>query len=284
MQLEFSGQFFEKSSSDFIKIRPAGAEMFHADGQTNGDRHDKTSRQFSQFCRRAQNQSLNCTPLRMNRRAVVVPFVWSRIPFWVITGTVDRQSFGNYYLFPAPVLQAWNCGNICTAHSQRITLLSFFFRISKWRLTFLLTDIFDIHPSFFFLNIHLFCNSCYFLLRETGELDCPYSVRPRGGLLSRMWSRLYVCGNHKRVFPFTFENANNRSVKVCFMRMPVVTITMGNWLKVYQGWGEYFDSSGKELEHVGDACVRRDLITRPLRPILLGWSNQEVWGGGNVHC
>jgi len=34
MQLEFSGQFFEKSSSSFIKIRPMGAELFHADGQT----------------------------------------------------------------------------------------------------------------------------------------------------------------------------------------------------------------------------------------------------------
>jgi len=81
MQLEFSGQFFEKSSSNFVKIRPVGAEMFHADGQTNGDRHDATNRQFSQFCRRTQNQSLNCTPLRVNRRAVVEPSVWSRIPF-----------------------------------------------------------------------------------------------------------------------------------------------------------------------------------------------------------
>ena len=69
----------------------------------------------------------------------------------------------------------------------------------------------------------------------TGELDWPYSVRPCSGLLSRMWSRLYVCGNHKHVFPFTFENANNRRVKVCFMRMPVVAITMENGLKVYQG-------------------------------------------------
>jgi hypothetical protein len=36
-----------------IKIRPLGAEMFHADGQT--DRHDETSRRFSQFCESAKN-------------------------------------------------------------------------------------------------------------------------------------------------------------------------------------------------------------------------------------
>jgi len=126
MQLEFSGQFFEKSSSNFIKIRPVGAEMFHADGRSNGDRHDETNRQFSQFCRRAQNQSLNYTPLRINRRAVVEPSVRSCIPFWVITGTVDGQSFGNYYLFPAPVLQAWNCGNLhCTLATDNAPLIFF---------------------------------------------------------------------------------------------------------------------------------------------------------------
>jgi hypothetical protein len=74
MQLEFSGQFFEKSSN-FIKIRPMGAELFHADVQTNRDKHDETNRRFSQFCKRAQNQILNYSPLRMNRPAVVEPSV-----------------------------------------------------------------------------------------------------------------------------------------------------------------------------------------------------------------
>jgi hypothetical protein len=36
MKLEYSQQNFEKYSvSNFIKIRPVGAELFHADGQTD---------------------------------------------------------------------------------------------------------------------------------------------------------------------------------------------------------------------------------------------------------
>jgi hypothetical protein len=33
--------------SNFMKIRTVGAELFHADGQT--DRHDETNSLFSQF-------------------------------------------------------------------------------------------------------------------------------------------------------------------------------------------------------------------------------------------
>jgi len=36
MKLEISGQVFEKdSNSNFMKIRPVRAEMFHADGKTD---------------------------------------------------------------------------------------------------------------------------------------------------------------------------------------------------------------------------------------------------------
>jgi len=35
-----------------MKIRPVGAELFHAEGRT--DRHDETNNSFSQFCERAQ--------------------------------------------------------------------------------------------------------------------------------------------------------------------------------------------------------------------------------------
>jgi hypothetical protein len=35
MDLEFSGQIFEKYSAHSIKLRPVGAELFHADGQTD---------------------------------------------------------------------------------------------------------------------------------------------------------------------------------------------------------------------------------------------------------
>jgi hypothetical protein len=35
-----------------MKIRPLGAELFHADRLT--DRHDEANSRFSQFCERAQ--------------------------------------------------------------------------------------------------------------------------------------------------------------------------------------------------------------------------------------
>jgi len=50
MNLEFSRRTFEKYVSYFIKIRLVGAELLHADGQT--DRHGEANRRFSQFCER----------------------------------------------------------------------------------------------------------------------------------------------------------------------------------------------------------------------------------------
>jgi len=37
---------------NFIKIRPAGTELFHADTRT--DRHDEAVSRFLQFCERAK--------------------------------------------------------------------------------------------------------------------------------------------------------------------------------------------------------------------------------------
>jgi len=37
--------------SNFLKIRPVVAKLFHADGQM--DRHDEANSRFSQFCERA---------------------------------------------------------------------------------------------------------------------------------------------------------------------------------------------------------------------------------------
>ena len=37
--------------SNFMKIRPVEAELFHAGGRT--DRHDEAHSRFSQFCERA---------------------------------------------------------------------------------------------------------------------------------------------------------------------------------------------------------------------------------------
>ena len=43
-----------------MKIHPVGAELFHADGQT--DRHDEASSRFSQFCeKRLKSKQYNCS-------------------------------------------------------------------------------------------------------------------------------------------------------------------------------------------------------------------------------
>jgi hypothetical protein len=49
MELEFSGQIFEKifDLSNFVEVRPVGAE-FHADGRTC-----EADSRFSQFCERS---------------------------------------------------------------------------------------------------------------------------------------------------------------------------------------------------------------------------------------
>ena len=53
MKLGFPRQIFEKKAgvSNLIKNRPVGAQLFHADRQT--DRHDEANNRFSQFCKRA---------------------------------------------------------------------------------------------------------------------------------------------------------------------------------------------------------------------------------------
>jgi hypothetical protein len=52
MKLAFSKQFLKNSGiSNFMKIRPVGAEFFHADGRT--DRQDKAHSSFSQLCESA---------------------------------------------------------------------------------------------------------------------------------------------------------------------------------------------------------------------------------------
>jgi hypothetical protein len=55
MKLEFSRQIFEKifKLQKFMKIRPVGDDLFHADRGTDTDRHDEANSRFSQFCERA---------------------------------------------------------------------------------------------------------------------------------------------------------------------------------------------------------------------------------------
>jgi hypothetical protein len=49
MELEFSRDIKKNTQiSNFMKIRPVGTELFHADGRTY--RHDEANSRFSQFC------------------------------------------------------------------------------------------------------------------------------------------------------------------------------------------------------------------------------------------
>ena len=56
MNLDLFDRFSKNAQiSNFLKIRPVGAELFHADGQTDGktDRHDEINSRFLQFPERA---------------------------------------------------------------------------------------------------------------------------------------------------------------------------------------------------------------------------------------
>ena len=52
-----------------MKIRPVGAELFHADGQTQADKSDEGNNSFSKFRERAQKNTetpaiSRCSPNR----------------------------------------------------------------------------------------------------------------------------------------------------------------------------------------------------------------------------
>ena len=59
VELEFSTHTFEKKAqvSSLIKIRPVGAELFHADTRT--EKYEEANSRFSQFCERALKQILS---------------------------------------------------------------------------------------------------------------------------------------------------------------------------------------------------------------------------------
>jgi hypothetical protein len=56
--------------SNFIKVRPVGAQLFHADRRTDG--HDEAYSRFSEFCKPPENAT---EPLRkgMNKELLTTP-------------------------------------------------------------------------------------------------------------------------------------------------------------------------------------------------------------------
>jgi hypothetical protein len=50
----FSTDFRKMLTSNFVKIRPVGTELFHADGRTDEqtERHDEANSRFLQLCER----------------------------------------------------------------------------------------------------------------------------------------------------------------------------------------------------------------------------------------
>jgi len=64
IELEFSRQIFEKCISNFMKIHPVGAELFHTDGET--DRHDKANSRFSKLCERDYKWMETCIRIRIH--------------------------------------------------------------------------------------------------------------------------------------------------------------------------------------------------------------------------
>ena len=55
--MNFPDRFsWNTQTQNLMKIRPVGAELFHAGGRT--DRHDEANRRFSQFRERAKKISI----------------------------------------------------------------------------------------------------------------------------------------------------------------------------------------------------------------------------------
>ena len=65
-----------------MKIRPVGAELYHADGQT--DRHDEANSRFSQICESTKKcavLSVHSIELYRERRGIA-PLILNLRPTW----------------------------------------------------------------------------------------------------------------------------------------------------------------------------------------------------------
>ena len=131
--------FFDRSSknpqiSNFMKIRPMGAEFFHADGRT--DRRDEANIRFSQLCKSAQRWNdwthfrtfVQCTvylrpqnPQHINTACSVQPvglLIWqqsdSAVPFLSAVTVLKVWSFGCRHSIYKALLNAATTRNTAT--------------------------------------------------------------------------------------------------------------------------------------------------------------------------
>jgi hypothetical protein len=83
MKLEFSRHILKNPQiSNFMKIRPVGAELYHADGWRDGrtDRHDEASSHPSQICESANNDT------KILKYKGYIFTAWSQVLVWEIEG------------------------------------------------------------------------------------------------------------------------------------------------------------------------------------------------------
>ena len=76
----FSADFYKITQiSNFMKIRPVGTELLHADRQTNGktERHEEANSCFSQFCERALDNSIpdNKNDLKFFKKKIATAYL-----------------------------------------------------------------------------------------------------------------------------------------------------------------------------------------------------------------
>jgi len=96
VKFEFLDRFSKNTRiSNFMKIRPMGTELFHADRRTN--RHDKTNSRFSHLCEERLKYSLFQTLISK----------WKKLTD-LITYPEERKVFDNEWKFTplAPLLYA----------------------------------------------------------------------------------------------------------------------------------------------------------------------------------
>ena len=89
MKLSFSRQIFEKKVqiSSFIKIHPAGADLFHTDGWM--DRNNEKNSRFSRCCERAWKRIAILTQSELkwyinwpNRYGIYRMYVWRQLTYY----------------------------------------------------------------------------------------------------------------------------------------------------------------------------------------------------------